>query len=258
MLEIAILTSTATEGRTALHLSSFLHCHGPLHNETGKKNVFSCSSSRGQPRNRQRNYLQLVKQLPLVVIQSFDLFLQFPCWIHKRGTVFPCFTAFERLHLQLLSKFCKQNVFINTYRCTVQSYIFHQYILGTGNCVEQFIPPFLFLALLVPRRSKQMREKPHKTGCLSLHNCRCPNTKKHKLHNQIFIKKKMVHMMPGRSVKPEYKFHNNLFGYTLEGESLRLHLHEGFPSTALTLMRHVRMWNLCAFRLLLLLQHHSH
>lgn len=66
-----------------------------------------------------------------------------------------------------------------------------------------------------------MREKPHKTGCLSLHNCRCPNPKKHKLHKQIFIKKKMVHMMPGRPEKTEYNFHNNLksvFGYTPEGE----------------------------------------
>lgn len=97
---------------------------------------------------------------------------------------------------------------------------FHQYILETGNWAEQLIPPFLFPPLLASLRSKQMKEKPYKTGCLSLHDCRCPNPKKHKLHNQISIKK-MVHMMPVRLVKPEYNFHNNLksmFGYTLEGE----------------------------------------
>lgn len=111
-----------------------------------------------------------------------------------------------------------------------------------------------------------MREKPHKTGCLSLHNCRCPNPKKHKLHKQIFIKKKMVHMMPGRPEKTEYNFHNNLksvFGYTLEGE--RVWDHTAWRASKHC--PHLGGWqdeecenveSLCAFRLLLLLQHHSH
>lgn len=117
--------------------------------------------------------------------------------------------------------------------------------------MEQLILPFTFLPLLVSLRSKQMQEKPHKTGCLSLYHCRCPNPKKHKLHNQIFTKKKMVHMMPVILVKPEYNFHNyrkSIFWvHTRRRKSLRLHLHQGLPSTALTLedgrTRHVRMWN---------------
>lgn len=51
--------------------------------------------------------------------------------------------------------------------------------------------------------------------------------------------------------------------HTRTRKSLRLHLHEErSPNTAITSedgrMRHVRMWNLRAFRFLLLLQHHSH
>lgn len=39
----------------------------------------------------------------------------------------------------------------------------------------------------------------------------------------MFIRRKMVDMMPVRLVKPEYSFHNNLknmFGYTLEVEGV--------------------------------------
>lgn len=116
--------------------------------------------------------------------------------------------------------------------------------------MEQFTLPFLFLPLLVSLRSKQMREKPHKTGCLSLHNCRCPNPKKHKLHNEIFIKK-MVHMMPARLVKAEHSFHNNLksmFGYTLEGERVWdytcMKVFQALHSLWKMQDEEVRMWNL--------------
>lgn len=121
--------------------------------------------------------------------------------------------------------------------------------------MEQFILPFLFLPLLVSLRSKQMREKPHKTGCLSLHDCRCPNPKKHKLHNQIFIKKKQVTgtydacKISRTRVRLPQQSEEYVWVHTRRRKSLRLHLHEErSPSTAITLedgrMRHMRMCNL--------------
>ena len=94
MSKVTILTSTATQEWTTLRLY-VSHVALDLCTVLHRRKKFLLLRQRTT--NRQRNYLQFVKQLPLVVIQSFDLFLQSPYLHKKRGRagkiIFPYFTS---------------------------------------------------------------------------------------------------------------------------------------------------------------------